>query len=464
MTLLTSIVSSGIFLFIVGGMALIALLLRVVVSTNEVHIVQSSKHTISYGKDQAAGNSYYKWPAWLPRIGITVSRLPVSVFNVTLSDYAAYDKGRVPFMIDITAFFRINDSNIAAQRVNTTDELRQQLNSILQGACRSILASSEIEEILEGRSKFSQMFTDAVENQLKEWGLTNVKNIELMDIRDAQGSQVIGNIMAKKKSLIEKESRVAVAENKRAGAEAEIIANREVGIRQQEAEEQVGVRAAAKEQAVGIAKQKSEQQVQTEAALTTSKQMDVLKTQRIRTAEIDRDQRIVEAERDKRSTVIMAEGQAAANVAVAEGERQRISTIAQGNLEQSLRHADGVRAEGVAVAAAEQARQLASVTAQTTLAHEIGENLSYQQYLLSLRNIEAQQAIGIQQAEALKAAQIKVIATGGNVTGGVNNALDLFSAAGGSRLGAMVEAFAQTDSGAAILKRAAPTAPNGAGH
>jgi flotillin len=36
------------------------------VPTNEVHIVQSSKKTTSYGKDTGHGNTYYEWPTWLP--------------------------------------------------------------------------------------------------------------------------------------------------------------------------------------------------------------------------------------------------------------------------------------------------------------------------------------------------------------------------------------------------------------
>lgn len=42
------------------------LTLRSVVSTNDVHIVQRGKRTVSYGKDQADGNVYYAWPSWLP--------------------------------------------------------------------------------------------------------------------------------------------------------------------------------------------------------------------------------------------------------------------------------------------------------------------------------------------------------------------------------------------------------------
>lgn len=95
-------VALGLFLLSV----LLAAMFRVVVSTNDVHIVQSVRKTTSYGKDQPTGNVYYKWPAWWPVIGVKTINLPVSVFDVSLDGYAAYDKGRVPFVIDIMAFFR----------------------------------------------------------------------------------------------------------------------------------------------------------------------------------------------------------------------------------------------------------------------------------------------------------------------------------------------------------------------
>ena len=66
---------------------------------------------------------------------------------------------------------------------------------------------------MQGRSQFGEQFTKEVEAQLKNWGVSTVKNIELMDIRDSNSSHVIKNIMEKKKSLIEMQSRIEVAEN-----------------------------------------------------------------------------------------------------------------------------------------------------------------------------------------------------------------------------------------------------------
>lgn len=425
------------FVFIV----LIALFFRTVVSTNDVHIVQSAKRTVSYGKDQSTGNTYYAWPSWIPRIGIKVIRLPVSVFSVDLDSYDAYDKGRVPFVLDILAFFRIEDANTAAQRVHSFDMLREQLKGILQGATRNILAKSEIEDILEKRSEFGEMFTEATREQLKAWGVMPVKSIELMDIRDAPNSKVIANIMAKKQSLIERESRVAVAENTRVAKEAEIVAARDVAMRDQEAQQQVGIRIAEKDQQIGVARELSLQTIKDQAKVTAEKDMAVKQVNDVRAADIHRQVAIVAAERERQ-----------VNVVTAEGDKQATVTVAEGKRDAQLLSAQGIEAVGKAEGEAEKAKQLAPVAAQVTLAKEIGSNQGYQQYLISIRQVEASQAVGIEAAKALHEAEIKVIAnTGDNAATALGGVMELFSAKGGQALGAALEAFKNTPAGEQAL-------------
>jgi len=416
--------------------------LRRVVSTNEVHIIQSARKTVSFGKDQEAGNTYYEWPSWIPVIGITVIKLPVSVFSLRLKDYEAYDNGRLPFVLDLEAFFRIENSNVAAQRVAGYQELNAQLTSILQGAARTILASKTIEEIMQGRSEFGDAFTKEVNEQLKAWGVTTVKNIELMDIRDSRESQVIQNIMDKKKSEIEKESRIVVASNMKAAQNAEIDAAREIELNKQVAAEQVGIRTAEKDKAVGIANEKSQQEIKQQQKVTTEKTMEVARVQEIKAAEIAKDVNIVQAEEKRQTDVIQAEGQ-----------KQKTVLIAEGTLEAQKREAEAIQVKGQATAEAEKALQLAPVEAQIVLAKEIGENQSYQQYLITIRQVEANQAIGVEQARALDKADIKVIANSGTVTGGISSLGELFTSQGGSNVGAALEGLAQSEIGKQLLDK-----------
>ena len=423
--------------------------LRRVVPTNMVHIVQKSKATISYGKGQDAGNVYYEWPSFLPLIGITKRELPVSNFDLDLHDYEAYDKDRLPFVLDVKAFFRISNTNEAANKVASFSELVSHLEGIVQGAVRSIMANAKLEEIMSERSVYGKKFTDEVQDQLKEWGVIPVKNIELMDIRDTKASNVIGNIMAKKKSEIEKESRVEVAKNMKEAQTAEIAAKREIELREQDALESVGKRKAEVEKNVGIMTEKTRQDINEEAKLTKDKEMEIIKVAEVRKAEIDKQASIIKAEQDKTVIELNADAQLEAK----KRDAEMIKVIATADLEAKKKEAEGIQAEGTARADAKTKDQLASVTAQTTLAKEIGENRQYQEYLVAVEQVKANKEVGIEQAKNLGNADIKVIANGGDVNGGLASARELFTPKGGTNLGGMLEALVQTDTGKKLFDK-----------
>ena len=443
-------------LFLVAGV--IAVTLRRVVSTNEVHIVQSSKRTTSYGKDTGNGNTYYEWPSSWPVFGITKSVFPVSVFDLDLLAYEAYDKGRLPFVVDVKAFFRINNSDVAAQRVASFEELNNQLRAVVQGAVRTILASNDIEEIMQGRSKFGDEFTKEVNGQLANWGVETVKNIELMDIRDNKGSEVIHNIMEKKKSHIEMESRSEVAKNKQLAAIAEIEAKKEVDLQSQSAQQTVGLRTIENQKQVALQDQARIQSVKEQERTTKEKEMAVLQVQNIRAAEIEKEVQIVKANQNRETTVLVAQAAKQTAILNAEASKDTATLIAEGQLETTKRNAEGIALVGQAKADAEKAMQLAPVQAQITLAKEIGANESYQKYLVTIRQVEATQAVGMEQAKALMEADVKIISNTGSPSAGLTNVMDLFSSKGGTELGAMLEGLAQTETGQALINKFVPPA------
>jgi flotillin len=440
-------IAVGIFFFLV---ILIAICFRVVVPTNAVHIVQSARRSTPYGKDMG-GNTYYKWPSWLPVIGVKVSVLPLSVFRVELEDYAAYDKGRLPFVLDVLAFFRIADPAKAAERLSSITELDGQLQGIMQGVVRTILANALIEDILGKRAEFSESFTKEVSAQLPQWGIETVKNIELMDIRDAQGSQVIQQIMNKKKSEIEKESRVAVAMNQQSAQTAEIEAARTIATNKAAADEAVGIRNAQKEQMVGIQDQKAQQAIKDEQKNTAEKDMAVKQVQFVRQAEIDRNVQVVNADRDRQVAIVAAERDKTVVVTQADGQKQQVTTIAEGDLAAAKLTAQGIQAKGEAEGAAETARQMATVNPQITLAKEIGENEGYQTYLIRVKQVEATRDVGIAQAGALEKADVKIISQTGTPSEGLGAVGELFTAKGGQAIGSALEGFKNTEAGAAVL-------------
>jgi flotillin len=444
---------------------LYVLSLRRIVPTNVVHIVQRGNQTVSYGTKKSS-NVYYEWPGWLPKLGVTVRVLPVSNFDIDLRRYEAYDKDRVPFVVDVKAFFHIADTNVAAEKVESFEELKGQLENVVQGAVRSILAKSKLEEIMEERSVFGKQFTEAVNTDLKNWGVEAIKSIELMDVRDADGSQVIHQIMAKRMSAIDMESRTEVAKNTKLAQQAELMARQEVDVTKAETERIAGEAQAQSQQAIGIAKAEAakkagiaEQQsisdiAQAERA-TAEQQMEVVKVNQVKQAEIDKEKEIIQAEMIKRKIEIKAEADkfAVETEAVAKLEAQKKEALgvqAVGEAEAKI-----IAAKGMSEAEAEKARQLASVIAQTELAKEIGENQGYQDYLIRVKTVEKEQVVEVAQAEsmakALASADLKILANSGDVQSGMNKFSDILSAKGGSQINGLLESLKQTEEGAALL-------------
>ena len=452
---------------IVAILALLALaiplLFRRVVATNEVHIVQTAGKTTSYGKDTTNGNSYYEFPSWIPIVGVTKIVLPVSVFSIKIDGYEAYDVGRLPFMVDITAFFRVKDSNLAAQRVTSLTDMNAQLTDIIQGSIRSILASKQLEDILQQRSEFGLEFTTAVKEQLQNWGIEPVKNIELMDIRDSRDSKVIFNIMEKKKSEIEKESRMTVAENKKLAEIAEISARQETDVKKQEAEKAVGLKTVENEREVAISRQQANQQVAEQEKVTKEKEMEVIRVADVKQAEILKQVEIVKAEQEQRKIEIAearknakikdAEAQKQNQILTAEGEKEKAFLEAAALLETKDKESQGIQKIGSAEAEALRLKELAPVNAQIELAKEIGENEGYQTYLISIKQIEANRDVGLEQAKALSAADLKIIANEGNVSNGLSKISDVLSSKGGTNLASMLEGLNQGEIGKGLIEK-----------
>ena len=471
MSLEISIIIAGIALFIVCTIYILSL--RRIVPTNEVHIVQRDRKTVSYGKDakDGIGNTYYRIPTWVPKLGVVVAVLPTTIIDIDIPAYDAYDKARLPFLVDIKAFFRIADFNKTASRVYRIDELKEQLKAIVQGAARSILAKEELEVIMSERNKYGELFTELVTTQLTEWGVESVKNIELMDIRDKQGEEVIANIMKKKKSQIEMESRVQVAENLQKAKEAEILAKQEIEIKQQDAEQQVGLKQAAVQQKVGIAQEKQKQEVQAEAKITAEKQMEVKQVNEVRSAEIEKQAATVKAEQDKEVTKVnadasiikmeadkkvielKAEATKQQQILEAEANKQQIELKADADLKAATNEAKGIEAKGKANASAQELMQKAEVAGQIELSEKIGDNKEYQDFVVRQKEVEAKQAIGIEQAKNLANANINIYATNGDIPGGVSNATNMLSPKTGFNLASTVEAFANTDIGKQLVDK-----------
>jgi flotillin len=449
----TTLLGVGVVAAAIAFAVILAFAWRVVVPTNLVHIVQSSKKTTSYGANQSSGNTYYNIPSFVPIFGVTRIVLPVNNFSIALESYEAYDRDRAPFELDVVGFFVITDTNLAAARASSFEEMEEQLEVIMQGAARSILAKHDINDIMGDRATFGDAFTAEVDEGLRAWGVQTVKSLELMDIRDAKGSKIIADIMAKKSSLIETESRTVVAENKRKAAIAEVDAAQQVELRKQEQLQAVGQRAAQQEREVGIAREQAAQEVRAQAKITKERDMAIIQVEQVRGAEIKREIALVTADQERQTRIINAEAARDAQITTAEGDKQQTVLVADGRREAMVLNSQGIEAEGRAKGAAEQALLMAPVNAQILLADKIATSQGYQAYLVSVRQVEAYEKIGIANASALANADFKIIANTGSVKSGIESVSDLLTPKGGAAFGAMLEGMANTEVGKQVIDK-----------
>lgn len=476
------------FLPLIGGGVVAALLLiglllmmswRRVVETNTVHIVQTKGKTTSYGAGKPAGNVYYEIPAFIPAFGVTVIELPVSNFNETISNYQAYDKDRVPLSADVIAFFRIADTDKAAERISSFTDLKAQLLFVTQGAIRKVLASHDIHTIMTDRATFGKAFTDEVQAEMAAWGVECVKSLELMDIRDADGSKAIANIMAMKASSIEMESRQTVAMNKQKAETAEIEnkrivdnnkidAQQQVDLRSQEAKQLVGIRTADQVRLTGLADEKASQEVQVEKAITTQREMETLSVDTVRRAEIAREAALIAADATKQTAIIKAEEERQATVIKAEAEASAAVREGEATVSLATASATDIRikgeaeasaalAKGQAAAESERLLKMAVVAPELELAKGIGSTLDYQNFIVRQKEVEVQGTIGVAQAkalgDALAAADIKVIANNGNAADGLRSVGELFTSGGGLKLGSLLEGLKNMPEAALLLQQ-----------
>ena len=485
----------GIVLLVFGvlgiGLYILSLMLfRRVVPINSVHVVQGRKQTRVYGKDKGS-TTYVSWPGWVPGLGVAVLRLPTNVFQIDLKDYEAYDQKRVPFKLDAVAFFRIEDFDMAARRCADFADLQKQLQNIVMGAVRKVLATNPLENILEDRAGLSGSFTEEVKQNIEQWGVTTVKTIEFMDIRDSAGSQVIADLMQQEQSRVSSQSRIAVAANKQAAEVAEVDAKRQTDLAKQEAEEQVAIRRNDSKQAVQLAENVTAREIASARAETRRLELDVEQLESVRNAEIERDVARVQAEKraatdqvqaeaNARQDVIRADaarqvrereaeaeaaatraraiGEAEATQARANAEADAVRARAEAEFVRESRAAEALRLTGEAKAATQAALEMAPVNAQIAIAKEIGSNEGYQRHLQGLRQIEASQAVGIAQAEALGKADLKVIATGNEtaaVPEGLAGLLRMVTPKGAAGLATALDTFVSSPVGKALVERVA---------
>ncbi|HUW55889.1 MAG TPA: SPFH domain-containing protein [Planctomycetota bacterium] len=387
-------VHPGWVVFIV--VAIIALLLAFswyrIVPANAAHVVirRGATRVFSPHKEQSAHGkaAYFEIPRWIPHFGVRVHAMPLSMLEINVKDFLAFDRDRVRFECDIVAYMVVEDAMKAAKRFPAgLNELKDQVFKIIKATTRDTTTKLTIREIINDRPAIARRVHEYLEPEVVKWGMS-LQACELVNLQDPKDgkSTAIHDISSIAEVQINSEARQKNAEQ-----------IKQARLKEAEAEQAAATRELERDEMVGVRTQKRDQEIAREQQAAQEEKMKVMRVQQVRQAEIQRDAAIESAEGDKQAVIRRKTGEA-----------------------------EGVRAVGYAEA-----------DAKSKLADALKK---INEAALDVRRIEKDEKIGVTAAQALQKADIKFINAGQP-----NSLLDLFTPSGGASIGGMIAGLEATN-------------------
>lgn len=423
-------------IIVLTGLAFWLIFLRRVVDANCADVVVGKHGTRIYTGDasvvptgQKTNPIYYAFPSWVPYLGVTVQRMPLSIINIVVKDYETFAKGNPRFVIDVTVYCKIIDIAEAARRFpgRKISDFQDGMKEIVISAIRKTTANYSIEDVIAKREEISADLTRELAPDFTKWGveLTNVAIVSIRDPIDGS-STVIHDISAKMEAQINSNSRQEVANRNR---DAEIVEADTFEIaekRKIEAKEHVDMRE--QDRIMEVAKREK---------VATEERMNVYRIKEVQKAEIDAEAAVRRAEGEKRAMVETATGNRERLALEGEGEAKKIEFEgkAKANVTEitMVAEANGNKAKLIAAAEGTKAQLFAEADGMM----EKAKAQEYQQTnAQAIRMIEKDERVGLALAEALKAADVQYIGSGNP-----ENFLDLFTVKGGLGIGGMLKAL-----------------------
>lgn len=383
-----------------------------VVGTNEAHVIvfmgRGRKIKSPVAKDGVDGKTSYFYVPFLMKRYI----MPLTNVKLDIRDIFLNDKEMAPFVADVITWVHIDDPVKAAERLdfstgNVFAALHTDLINIVQAIARTAATGQEVLEIIRDRKTFSAKVTAEVEPALSSWGVQLV-NLEVNDIRDQEGSDVIHNYESIRQAAVESKSRIEIAARDREAVEAEQENRQKSEVAKANAEKIFTTSQIERDQVIGTRTQEKEQIVAKAESETNATKVAALRVTTVGEADIKREAAITEA------TGI--------------GEAIRIK---------GEKEADVVKLTGVADASAIEAKGLAEAKAKDAMAEALKK---FNEAGISLEQIRA--SVEIQKAFAKAYEQIAGNAEIKIINSGEGNILGLpISAVAGANIGQMFKAI-----------------------
>jgi len=339
-----------------------------------------------YGDQNKA--AYFKIPSWIPGYGMVVHRMPLKILSIAIPDFLAFDQDRARFVCDIVAYAVIKEPVTAAMRFpDSLDELGKQISKVVQATTRDSTTKKPIREIINNREGIIDTIETPLMEAISHWGL-ELRDIELVEFKDptekeygeAEPPHVIKDISSIIEEQINSEARQKNAEQRK-----------QARLKEAEAEETATMRELARDEEIGKRDQRKNQEVAKETKVAMEEQLEVKKVERVKTEQIDKERAIVEANKMKEVEAVLKEKKQL----LGEGDRLQQEEQAKGQ-------AAYIREKGYADADAKLKLQDAL--------NKFGDNAI--RALVAELIVEKDRQIGVETANALKTADLKVFSGG----------------------------------------------------
>jgi flotillin len=363
-----------------------------VVPPNEAHVVVTrSKGRRIYCTREGtgySGSSYWRIP-----IIQQISKIPLENLQIKVDNIPLRDMNMAKFAGDVVAWLNITDPLQASERVSTKvslTEVDSDVSNVIKAVTRNMSMGYTIIDIMKKRKEFSESVEKAVNEELGEWGM-KVIELEVIHFSDIEGYTVIHDLEERQSSIINAETRKAVAGQEKEATIVESTAKKESEVNkatnerayreaQIATQEAIGIKEQEKDKAVQLKAKEKDLQVQEATARANAKQIEAERALTVGQAEIDRQATITKAEGEASATY--QKGQAEAKVKQVQGEA----------------NAAVVQATGFAEAAATEKRADAMKKY-----NDAGMGLEVIKATVEIKKVQANAW-----AEAMKQAQIKV--------------------------------------------------------
>ena len=288
------------------------------------------------------GGGAFVWPIIQDyrKMSMTPIQIKVSVEGI--------DSQAIPMTLPVVLTTAISTDKVVQQNAAvrflsvSPNEIQRQIQEILVGETRAIMATMPIEDINADRTTFLTKVRESLEQELAKIGF-DVTNINISEITDA--AHYIESMGKKAATKAQANAEADIAEQQKQGA---------IKIANTEKEREISISIANKDKEINVNQNKQEQE--------------------IRVAEIKRDKEIALAEADKeRETGVanqnaekesaIAEAEALAETKKAEAYARQTANVAKAEAEAQSAEAEAEAEKNIRIAQAEQRRSAETIKA-----------------------------------------------------------------------------------------------------